>query len=340
MKQLYLNYAEGIKPPLIKKNISKQSALVNFRFFEKEMSNILDISSKEFIGFSQNITTSLISVLLPILNNDNYEVYICSHEIRWFKTLFEIGKLPTHETTYPNYAPQTEVFFLKKKVNIFDPEEFIKNPKKIIGSKKSIIIFSHVSRMTGEYIAGKSIYDEIKKINYDNIIIVDGAQAVGAVKLKIKSLSDVYLGTTSKFINAEPNISFYWVRKILIKKFAINFESIDSYKFSKEVYSAILSLKNLVIDSKKVKQYRKALGLLLKKKGLLILEVKSQAPHIAVIPWSKARLSNKVEELRRAGFIVSANTDYSIKEPKVPGIRVSLTPHLTFKRLKQFVDCL
>ena len=194
--------------------------------------------------------------------------------------------------------------------------------------------------MTGEYIAGKNIYDEIKKINSDNIIIVDGAQAVGAIKLKIKSLADVYLGTTSKFINAEPNISFCWIRKDPVQKFAINFGNINPYKFSKEIYSTILSLKKLVIDSKKVKQYRKVLSLLLKKKGSSILEAKSQASHIAVIPWNKSKLDKKVEELRNIGFIVSTNTGYSIKEPKVPGIRISLTPQLTFKQLEKFVACL
>jgi len=340
MKQLYLNHAEGIKPPLIRRGISRQSALANFRFFEKGVRGILRTPPKEFVSFSQNITTLIINILLPVLKKDSYEVYICSHEIRWFKTLFKIGRLPSYETTYPNYASQVELAFLKKMVHIFDPEEFLKNPKKIIGSKKSIIIFSHISRMTGEYIAGKNVYDEIKKINFDNIVIVDGAQAVGAIHLKIKSLADVYLGTTSKFINAEPNISFCWIRKKLAKKFNINFENIDSYKFSKEIYSSILSLKKLVINPQKIKKYRKVLSLLLKKKSLFILEAKSQAPHIAIIPWNKLKLDKKVEELRDTGFIVSANTGYSIKEPKIPGIRISLTPQLTFKQLEQFVDCL
>ncbi|MFA5131261.1 MAG: aminotransferase class V-fold PLP-dependent enzyme [Patescibacteria group bacterium] len=340
MTPIYLNQAEGIRPPMITEKISRRSALNNSKILEKEIRKILGATPNDFLAFSQNITTSLINVLLPILNKTNYEIYICSHEIRWFKTLFKIGTLPTHETTYPNYARQEEVAFIKRKINIIDPADLINNPAKKIGRKDAIIIFSHVSRLTGEIIASQKLYREIKKINPNNIIIVDGAQAIGAMPVKAKSLSDVYIGTSSKFIGAEPLVAFCWVSKALINNFLINVWSIDPIKFCREVYSSISALKKLIINPKITSKHRNELKLFLKTKNLSVLEEKAQAPHIAIIPWKRSLVEKKINDLRKSGYIISSNIGYSIKEPEISGLRVSLTPQTTAEQLKQLVTLL
>lgn len=338
MKEIYLNQADGRKGPDIKKAVG--NADKNLFILEENLRKLLHINQNEFLSLSQNVTTSLIYSLLPLLGKKKFKVFISSHEIRWFRDTFVLGKLPTNDVTYPNYVKLKEIPFLKMDVTIFDPIEFSKNPKKLLGSIPSIIILSHVSRITGQKLVTEKLYKSIKQCSQENILVIDGSQAVGAMDVRPKSVSDIYLGLTSKFIHAEPQIGFCWVRDGLIKRYSYSPWSVDAKVYAKEIWSAVSSLKRLVLDAKQVTATRNVLLLLLKKKGLQIIRENQQQPHIVIIPWPKHSLDTAVSNLKNEGFIVSTNIGYSISEPKNPGLRISLTPKTKERDLARFASVL
>lgn len=337
MKEIYLNYADGRKEAKITKIINSKAEL---KILDTKLRDLLDISKSEFLSYSQNATTCLIHSLLPILKSGKFNIYVSSHEIRWVKTLFKTGKLPTDETTYPNYAPQEEVGFVKAKVTVFDPEVFIKNPKKIVGNTPSIVILSHISRMSGEIFANKELYSKYKELHTKNILVIDGSQALGATQVRPQKISDIYIGVTSKFINSEPHIGLCWISKKIVEDYSIFPWSIDQGLFAKEIYSTITSLESTTVDPKAVSKLKDSFTDSLQKIGVEVATTCNQAPHIVVIPWKKKGIETAVEQLKHRGFIVSSNTGYSISEPSIPGIRVSFTPAVTSVQLKKFVDAL
>jgi hypothetical protein len=335
MKLIYLNQANGIKPPLIKRVRESPDRLL--LEFTSQLRNLLCLSEKDFLSLSQNTTTSLIYALISILSKEDHSIFISTHEIRWFEKLFKIGELPVHETTYPNYASQQEIIFLKKKIFLFDPNKFIENPEKIIGVKKSIVIMSDISRMTGQIFLSHSLYKKIKQLNKENILIIDGAESVGVTPVNPKKNSDVYLGLTYKFIGAEPTIGFCWVRKKIVEKFKIKPWTIDPVLFNKELFSAVTSIRKLTIDQSLIKKIRKDFELYLRKNEIPYITTTNQAPHILIIPWGEKSLEKTIVELGSRGFIVSHNINYSIKEPAIPGIRVSITPKTSLSDLRKFI---
>lgn len=327
----------GVRKPSIKRVSVDQKVL------SKELGvctrKLLSISEKEFLAFSQNATTSLIYSLLPILTSKKYKVFISSHEIIWLRTLFSSGKLPGKKTTYPNYAKLKNIKFLKQSFQVFDPLALLDNPKKIIGSDPCVLILSHISRMTGEIFASSRVYSEIKGLNKDNIVVIDGCQAVGAIPVRPSHLSDIYLGVTSKFIGAEPHIGFCWVRQEIVRNFDIKPWTIDPIYFIKEIYSAVQSLKKLNIISKKVLTIRTMFKRYLEKYDIRVLETKNQASHIVIIPTKKS-LDELIDYIRQRGYKVSSNTGWSIVQPTIPGIRVSLTLKTSDTQIKKLANIL
>jgi radical SAM superfamily enzyme YgiQ (UPF0313 family) len=89
----------------------------------------------------------------------------------------------------------------------------IKNCK----NKTILILMSHVSRITGEQFPIESIYKYITKSKYDNkkiYVIIDGAQSVFVQNVIPKTCSNIYLGTSSKALGAEPTIGFAFINNI------------------------------------------------------------------------------------------------------------------------------
>jgi hypothetical protein len=337
MNKVYLDQAWGIRKPNIKKVPTNPKKLLIK--LDGQVRKLLCISKQEFLSFSQNATTSLIYSLFPILNSKNYKVFVSSHEIKWIEDLFSTGKLPIDKTTYPNYAKLENVSFVKKPFKVFDPFTLINNPEKVIGASPCIVILSHVSRVTGETLVSQKLYSAIKRLNKDNIVVIDGCQAVGAIPVKPSSLSDIYLGVSSKFIGAEPHIGFCWIRKNIVQKFTTKPWGINSQTFAREVYSAIEALKKLSINPKRVATVRKAFGSYLKNNSLSIIKGINQTAHIAIIPTNKS-LDKPIRYLLDQHFVVSPNTGWSIKEPKITGIRVSLTPKTTDSQIKKLATTL
>lgn len=332
-----MDQAWGIQKPNIGKGPTKPEKL--FIKLDDQVRKLLDISKQEFLSFSQNATTSLIYSLLPILEQGDYKIYIGSQEIRWVAGMFEKGKLPTNECTYPNYAKLEKVPFLKKPFNIFDPKDLINNPKKTIGRKPCIIIFSHISRVTGETFASQKLYSAIKKLNKENIVVVDGCQAVGATLTKPNRLSDIYVGVTSKFIGAEPHIGFAWIKKEIVKRFNIKPWRISPTIFSKEIYSAVRALNKLEINPRRTLIVRKAFEGYLRVNNVEFFKGINQAAHILIVLTRKS-LKKTIQTIKTKGYTVSPNTGWSIKEPYIKGVRISLTPRTPINQLKIFANVL
>lgn len=337
MSKIYLDQAWGIRESNINKSPARPEKL--FSELNSQIRKLLNISSQEFLSFSQNATTSLIHSLFTILNRKNYKIFVSSHEIKWLEDLFSKGKLPTNKTTYPNYAKLENVSFVKKTFKVFDPLTLISNPQKVLGKAPCIVILSHVSRLTGETLASHKAYSAIKKLNKDNIVVIDGCQAVGAIPVKAKTVSDIYLGVTSKFIGAEPHIGFAWIRKEVVRKFSIKFWNVDATIFAKETYSAVHALKKLTINPKKVLAIRRTFESYLRNNSLGIAKGTNQTAHISIVPTKKS-LDKAVTYLLSQHFVVSPNTGWSIKEPKTPGIRVSLTSNTTNSQIKKLSEIL
>ncbi len=337
MKELYLNEADGRKPKKLT-DLKLKNPERLYRDFTQRIQSLLSIDKGEFLGFAQNATTNLLYIVLPILKKKkNYKIYMSAHEIKWYKKLFDAGRLPIENTTFPNYVKQSPISFVKKRVTLFDPEAFVKNPRKVLSTlEPAIIILSHVSRMTGEIFATQKLYKQIKSINKNNIIVIDGAQAIGALSCRPSRLSDVYIGVTSKFIGAEPHIGFCWVNRVLVKEYAFKEWNIEPKKFFREIYSTLEVLKKRRSWKRTIKEVRTSFDKKLQHYSIPHLKVKNQVPYIALIPIQKRLLAKKLQGLKKKGIIISSNTKWSIKEPRVPALRVSLTPVLSNKEIEYF----
>ncbi len=333
---IYLNYSDGRKIKQLE-NTSIKNYTKNFQDFCFLLKRLLHLGKNDSLSFSQNLTTSLIFSLKPILEKSDYNIFISNHEIKWFKTLFGTGKLPVRETTYPNYVKQKSVPFIKKDVTLFNPEVNLENIEKVIRKKPAIIIISHVSRMTGERFVNEKLYREIKKINPHNILIVDGSQSVGILSVNPKKISDIYLGVTSKFINAEPHIGFCYISKSLRKKYNMDQWSIDPKEFSREIYSTLVNIKKVIINSKILRQKRNYLEKLIKENDLTVYKTQNQVDYIVTIPW-KRNIEKVINNLKEYNIHVFHNKKYSITEPKNPGIRISFTSKTKITDFKKLVQ--
>lgn len=334
MKSLYLNQADGRKEKQLD-SIKIKNPSVLYKSFQIHIRQLLRLSKNEFLGFAQNATSCIIFALSPILKRKRYRILVSNHEIRWYKDLFEDGKLPVKETTYPNYAPQIKLPFIKREISFFDPHVFIKKPEKFLSNTTpTIIVLSHVSRMTGELFATQKLYKAIKKINPENIVIIDGSQAVGILQFVPISISDIYIGITSKFIGAEPHIAFYWVSKKVATEYQIPSQTINPKLFSKEIYSAERALRALKKGKRNLSLVRKTFEAVLSKNNIPFLRLPLQAKHILLMPEKKIRLKKIVDKLNKNGIVVSSNIGYSICEPKKPAVRISIIPQLTKKQIE------
>ena len=336
MKVIYLNHADGRKPRKLSKLKVKNPTQL-FHSLILEIRKILNISKNDFLSFSQNTTTSLIKILIPLLKDNNYKILLDSHEIHWYKTLFIKGRMPINEVTYPNYAKLRRVPFLKKRVTYFEPNKLAENPGKILGKKPAIVIISHVSRLTGGILLTSKLYKKIKKINPKNIVIVDGSQAVGSMKTRVKTLADIYIGVTSKFIQAEPHIGFCWISSKIVRDFKIKKWDIEPYEFHREIYSAYNCLKTLN-EERGVKTQRSHLKKLLKKAGIPLCQISHQIDRLLLVPSNHP--TEAVKRLEKMGIIISSNTGFSVAEPKIPGLRISLSSQLSNKDIKIVVQAL
>lgn len=340
---IYLNAADGRKSPKLAHIKIRGNPQKKLETLLKYFAQLYGCNST-LLEIDQNITTHIGRIITAMLRKKpEYNVFVSNHEIRFIKKSLEAGKLLMSEVTHPNYAKLRPVQFQKIKTIVFDPNQFTKNPKNIIGKKKSIVILSHVSRLTGETFPIRMIYQRMKKLNPQNSLIVDGAQFTGTEPFKIENSCDGYVTCVSKFVGAEPELGIAYISKGVRNQFIKNYPKINPKKYSKELYSAtcqIKKMKRMKNPNSHVKKLRQKLLEGLKEiKGIKIAIPASQINHMVTISaGGRKRTQSVVARLRGKEIIVSGNFNYSVAEPKTPLIRIGLTFETTTKYIEQFLD--
>ncbi|MDO8538016.1 MAG: aminotransferase class V-fold PLP-dependent enzyme [archaeon] len=343
-KNIYLNAVNGVKPRLLLDKKINENPQELYKKLVLEFCRLSKCKPEE-VELGQNITSHITFIIDCIKKIDSdFKIMLSSHEIIYLKQFLEQGKMIAQEATYPNYAKANDVNFSRMKTQIFDPIAFSKSPEKFI-SGKTIIVLSHVSRLTGEIFPIKQIYKKIKKTSPESILIVDGAQFTGTDFFKIPESCDAYIGMTSKFIGAEPNISIAYISSELRKRFIKNYPKINPQEYVRELFSAVQELSSPEFKKDilhKIKQSRNFLLKELKQiKTIKIASFSNQAPQIVTISVGNISETKRiVEELEKQGIEVSHNLDWSITEPEIPLIRIAITVKTTKEELKEFAKVL
>ena len=331
MKKIYLDYANGLYQSGV---VGKyKPSTESLKFIKKKLVKIMGLKDKEFISLSQNLSTSLIYVLRKVFQRPKFNVYISSHEIKYLETILTSGVMPKDKVSYPNYAKFIEVAGFSKDIHVFEPDELLRLPEE----EDKIIIISHVSRMTGEILIKPNTFLQAKKKNSNDIIIVDGCQSVGALEVNSDKVSDVYLGVNSKFLGAIPHIGFCWISNKIVNSWKIKEWTIDHNDFQKEISSTRTSLEKISLQLNKVLILRNIFENNLLENGIEFQKLKNQVNYILIIPIKSEELNQLVQELKKSNIFVSSNTNWSIREPEIPGIRISIGKNNSIQDIKNFI---
>lgn len=343
-KYTWLNYAYGIRPTYPKVDTNQMKASVALKkvtgFFSAHYG-----CKPTSIRFAQNITTHVAEIVNAVKQNgENVPVLVDSHQVKYVKMGLESGALPEDHMTRPNYAPVMQMSFPPSKVVSFDPVDFVKNPAKYVAPHgRQVIVLSHVSRLTGEKFPIRKVYREIKKLNPNAILVVDGAQAVGAASFKAKGACDAYIGTNSKFIDAEPNLAPAYITSKLRKLMGVS--SFSAEEMHSELVSTAVALRHSSISSfdfTPIKQMRTyALQKLKDVNGVEVFRVNNQAAHILTLKVKSADEARRiVSELGRRKVHVFHNLDWSEHKPEDALLRVSLGVKTTKKEIDHLASAL
>lgn len=336
MYEVYLNDPDGRKECTLSDlsvgdqsdNLNKSKDFLCNRFIECDTDNVF---------FAQNLTTHLAYILSFVkLKTPNLSgVYMSDHEISWIKKTLEVLDY-TPDNTHSNYHLNEKIKHPAFDVKIFPFDNF---EKKVAAVRQpSIFYISHVSRLSGEIFSISSAYQTIKEASPDSILIVDGAQSLGAMeRFDIENNCDVYLGLSSKFIGAEPHLGFAFMSRWFFQKYVLdvkNYPTFDVKKYSKDVFSLWNSLKYPIFESdfveyiKKLKKYAVKRFNFLRNETLYIPA--KQSPHFLTLNFGSTLLNKRfVDFAAKKGIALSDNSGWCISEPKIPLVRVGLSVRVT-----------
>jgi hypothetical protein len=344
MNIIYFNDADGRKSKkLIDVNINDSIDVLISTLKERMIS--LWSNNIDDIHIDQNISTHISYVIdIASKKHKSVSVYVDSHEVFWIKDNIQNGKLSLDDMSYPNYAPRHQYISDSHKVTIFDPE---KELEIIEDGSVPIVIYTHASRLTGQMFPLELIFKKIKEKHPNAVCIADGAQMIGGKKIYALEYTDAYIVPTSKFIGAELHIGLCLLNdhfKNMYLKDGVVYPSVDTEKYKKELYSTNESLNGFVgIDfGSHIQEMRGYLIESFLKSGLseYIYYVKDQASHIVTISVGDRTITESfVESLEKQHNIsVSHNMDFSIVEPMIPLVRVSISIRCTKGYIDAFVS--
>lgn len=342
MNPIYLNDADGRKPKkLIDVNISDPIDTLILTLKERAASlwnnNINDIH------IDQNISTHIAYVIdLVSKKHKLVSIYVDSHEVFWMKDNIQNGKLSLDDMSYPNYAPRHQYISEPHNVTVFDPE---KELDIIDYDSVPVIIYTHASRLTGQIFPLESIFKKIKEKYPNAVCIADGAQMIGGKKIYPLEYTDAYIVPTSKFIGAEFYLGLCLLNdhfKSMYFKDGLTYPILDTEIYKKELYSTNESLKDFAdIDFEShIKEMRKYMIERFSKARLseYVHEVKDQVPHIVTLyVGDKPFTESFVESLEKFhNIFISHNMNFSLVEPKISLVRVSISIRCT----KEYINAL
>lgn len=143
----------------------------------------------------------------------------------WARKNLEVGDevLLTEMEHHSNIVPW-QVVTKEKKAKLaylpinLDGRLLLNNLKGIVNRRTKLISLTHVSNVLGTVNPVKKIISEVKKINPEIVVVVDGAQAVGHTKVDLKELgADFYAFSAHKMLGPT-GVGVLWGRGDLLDK--------------------------------------------------------------------------------------------------------------------------
>ena len=344
MMKARLNFAYGLRPR-IRRRQSKMLASSRQLFGEirKYFCSHFHCQAAD-VRFAQNVTTHVAQIVSGIKKlHPKMQVFVDSHEVPWIKGSLENGRLQMENMTRPNYAALQQRHFRPTEVSVFNPNELLRNLSRFVSTDKpAVIVLSHVSRLSGQIFPIQEIYSKMKAISPNSVLVVDGAQAAGAMKVDARNSGDAYITVTSKFLDAQPNIAMAYLSPELRSKYLADYPQIGANKFLAEAHSAVQSISHPAFREDFTQRIRNTRQFALEKlkgvKGISIKEFRNQAPQIITVKvGGRARTMQLVEELAKHGVEVFHNMGFSISEPREPLLRISIGAKTSRTEIEKFV---
>jgi hypothetical protein len=347
MKIVYLDAANGLKEAQLTdvqvENAEELQKLCTHFLCEK-----IVFADPEKVFLAQNITTHIaqLSGLIKKVSPQLHTVYISDHEIRWIKEMLEIpGYQPdsTHSNYRLNTSVESEIFDIK----LFD---FNRLTETIMSVEEPAVFYvSHISRLTGETTDIAPAYKLIKDQNRDSIFIVDGAQSVGAATpVEVNKVCDVYLGTSMKFLGAEPSIGIAFLNSGFFERYVGQRETYPQFNasmFSKDLFSLWKNLQHprfttdYYVYIKYLKEY--AVTKIREISPDLLFAPDSQAPNFLTLNFGGVQNNKKfVTYAFNYGIRLSDNINllWSLIEPPTPLIRIGISVQTEKEHIDRLVD--
>lgn len=332
MPIFYLNSCDGRKPKLLANTEVKQDSGELVSRLRQDIA-VLWNGNDQHVYIDQNISTHIAYIVDMVSKNGKpISIFLDAHEVFWINDILRQGELLLEDMSYPNYAAKHQFTFESHPVTVFNPDE---GPITLEDEGTvAIVIHSHVSRLTGREYPVESIFKNIKEKYPDAVCIADGAQMIGGSKIYPLQYTDAYIATSSKFIGAELHLGLCVLEKGFKNKYIsedCKYPQIDLGDYTKELFSTVEMLKqfNEMDFEKHIQDLRLYLSEQFKLHGLekYIHVVPNQVNHIVTLSvGDKYLTADVVRKLLDAYKIcVSDNMGYSIEEPAVSLIRVSLS---------------
>ncbi|MFX1294169.1 MAG: aminotransferase class V-fold PLP-dependent enzyme [Promethearchaeota archaeon] len=185
---------------------------------------LLNCKSDEFI-FTRNETQGANfiahALLHPLLNREKEEFNEAELPINWKPNDEIISTVVEHHS---NLLPWMRLArHVKANFKIIKPDkDGVLRPKdfeSMITNKTKLIAFQHASNVMGTIHPVKEIIKQIKKINSNTLIFIDGSQGPGHLEVDVKALNcDFYAFSGHKGPLSIPGTGGLYVREELIKQ--------------------------------------------------------------------------------------------------------------------------
>ncbi len=344
MKTIYLNDADGRKSPLIDRQPALSGNELAFHL-KTHLAPHFHVDPTD-LYFEQNFSSHLAQVIIWFrkVHPECHDIWVDSHEIRWVETMLASGQLPLDEMTYPNYAPPYQKTFPPSRVHRFDPVEFCKAPERFLSQSPQIVVMSHVSRITGQLFPIGKIHEFLQQYSCDSVLVVDAAQVVGAQYETFDQHVEAYIAVSSKFIGGEPHLGIACFSSEFQHRYMANQASpeIETSHYAKELFSALQSLQTPAFQDDYPSRIRTLKQWVEQEfstiSGIEVITAENQVPHILTLyVGTREQTREMVTQLRkRFGIIVFHNLDYSLVEPEIPCVRVSISARAS----KNDLECL